>query len=295
MMKSAVYAVEMGEKAEIFSESPTGAFDFEREVEVTETRTFARDALADDYPRTELAYPDDTYGSPLYRLDEEGAKPRVYRWARPEAGPVSAGVAGFFARYPAFAASLRAGDFGAAGRIVERSRKLAPFRSLLRYFAGEKAFFAFALYWLGEFDAEKEAALASLLSGKGPTGSRYGGVFDFAKGSISARSTSDFDEECKEKLRALLVDRKEPLVLPIIGTRFRPCIADLSSCIAAVKEEAFRRAIFEDKPEEETARRIRAYVDGIKVLLAPEPYNPSDPSAVLILLRFPDGSTAHAG
>ncbi len=62
-----------------------------------------------------------------------------------------------------------------------------------------------------------------------------------------------------------------------------------------MKEEAFRRAVFEDKPEEETTRRIHAFIDSISVLLAPAPYNPNDPSAVSILLRFPDGTTAQAG
>ncbi len=136
--KGFVFAVEMSEKAEIFGESTTGAFDLEGNSDIAEVGTFARGVLADDFPRTELAYPDDTYGSPIYRLDEEAAKPRVYRWARPAAGPVSAKVASFLARYPAFAASLR----------------------------------------------------------------------------------------------ALLVDRNESLVLPIIGTQFRPCIAELSSQVS---------------------------------------------------------------
>ncbi len=61
-----------------------------------------------------------------------------------------------------------------------------------------------------------------------------------------------------------------------------------------MKEEAFRRAVFEDKPEEETTRRIHAFIDSISVLLAPEPYNPNDPNAVSIIrllrLKLASGS-----
>lgn len=91
------------------------------------------------------------------------------------------------------------------------------------------------------------------------------------------------------------MDGKEPLVLPIVGAQFRSCIADLSSRVASVQEEAFRRAMLEDKAEEETTRRIRAFIEGISILLAPDPYNPHDPSAVSILMRFPDGTTEQAG
>jgi len=178
---------------------------------------------------------------------------------------------------------------------VEYSKKLLPFRSLLQYIVGKRAFLVFALFWLGELDGGKGPSLVKLLSGNTPVGSSYSVCFDFARGSIASLDIDGFREECRERVRELLIEEKSPLVLKVVGTHYRPCVGELSSCIASAQEEAFRRAVLDGEPEQEARQRIRAYLESIEVLLMPEPYNSYDRNAVGVLLRFPNGRLEQAG
>jgi hypothetical protein len=295
MKTKAVYEVESDGSVQVFCESAAGGLDFEGVPGTSEAEKLAAERLAGGCPRAELIYPNDDFGSPIYRR-AAGRPSRVFRRARPKSEAVSVETAGFLWRLPSFLAYLEAGNYMAAGLLVERSRKVAPYKPLLRYLTGgTRAFLVFALCWLGELDAAKEPALASLLSGSSHSGSCYGACLDFAREYIMARTIGEFEAECRRQILELFLARIELLVLAVAGTRYRSCVADLSYRIVSAREEAFRRAILDGRSEQKAVRRIRAYLESIEALLVPEPYNPCYRNAVCMLMRFPDERIEQAG
>ncbi len=298
MNAKVAYTIEFPEKIELFAESKTGTFDFVEDMDRTQTGTpFPHnriiDLIGEDVPAEELFFPDHGCFKIVYSTRIRQC--RIFRYAPRGCAPLPASIAGFLLRYPAFARALRSGDFVEAGKIVELSRKLKAFRPLLRYIAGERAFFVFALYWLNEFADSKDADLEELLSGKAPPHTRFYEVFDFARPTIRAHSVESFYLELRKKLRELLVDRREPVVLPIVGTRFSPLIGKLSSLLENTEAEGLKRSLVEGLSAESVSARSNAYIENLHIHIIREPYNAYDPNALAVLVGFPDGRINRAG
>lgn len=276
----AVYDVELEGRAEVFAESVTGSLEREGVFSPEEATAWAARTLGADYPRQELDLPVERIE--IFRQGGEDARARVYRIA-PAAGS-SPAVLGFFARYPTLTESLASGDFALAALLIQRSHKLAPFSYLARYAVGDRAALAFALYWLGEFDAGKEAELDRLLSGSLHDDSRYDLAFDMAAPFIRASTAAEYRKEAADTVLATL-ERGQHIVLPVVGTGFHPGADSLGSLITQARDEARVRSILDGRPAQEGSNRLRRFVDDVEVSVRPEPYNRADRNALAVLFR----------
>ena len=304
MRIQAVYEITYPDAVELFSESETGAFDFDSAFDANDGRPAAaervRELLRGERPAEELFYPAESFFRSIYETPElSSVGRRLFRRAVDGAKPLSSAVSGFLLRYPGLRAAFRSGALAEAGRIIDRSRKLSAFAALLRWRFADDAFLAFALYWMNEFDGGKEAALARLLSGaagdrRGPESeSQYDDAFLFAKKSIASTDVPSFKTEAARALRERLIERRTPLILPVVGANFRPTLGELSALIGGAAAEARRRALVEGLSGAEA--RIASYVEGLDVKIVPEPYNAYDPNAIAVLIRSDNGSIERAG
>jgi hypothetical protein len=295
-----VYVVDFPQVSEIFVESASGAFDFDRRYQgpaaASQALQRVRELVAEAPESVELYFSDDRPEAYLY--EQPGlaiAGVRVSRHAAPGAPPPSVDVLAFLKRYPSLALALAQGDYGEAGKALDRSNKLNKYQALVSWLVGKAGFLVFALYWMQEFDSRKEDILEKLLSkGKAPeSGDRYARVFDLLSDRIEADSLRSFRKECASKLRELLVDQHQPLVVSVVGSQFRSTLAELSGYIQEAQEESRRRALVEGLaggPE-----RIKVYLEALPLLVAPEPFNPADRNALAILLRDESGSCKKLG
>jgi hypothetical protein len=299
MRVQAAYEIAYPDGVELFSESETGAFDFDSAFDANDGREAtakrSRELLGGERTAAELFFPDEAFSRPAYEAPalRSGGR-RLFRRAAERAKPISASVSGFLLRYPGLRSAFRAGAYAEAGRIVDRSRKLAAFASLLRWRFSDDAFLAFALYWMNEFDGGKDAALSRLLTGDAPEPPpRYAAAFEFARESIKSRDIPSFKAEVAGALRERILGRRMPIVLPVVGAGFRPTLGKLSALLGDAAAEARRRALVEGLVGAEA--RIAAYAGDLEVKVVPEPYNAYDPNAVAVLIRSDEGPLERAG
>jgi hypothetical protein len=224
-----------------------------------------------------------------------GVLGRVYRYGEKEGLPLHESAFGFLARFPELYASFLNGDYAAAGRILQFSKKLRGFKGLVRHILGKDLFFAFLFYFLNDFSDDKEKILVSLLGGRFEHAANYREVFEYAKPFVEATSAAEFDKEAKEKIERLLFVEKKRLVLPIVGSNYRQIIGEISSTLSAARESGERKSIVEGLSARDIESRIRGYVDDFSVHLTAEPYNPYDANAVAVMVRDWSGHTSHAG
>jgi len=313
-----VYQIDYADSVELFTESESASIDFDSAFAGGTARVEAaarsRELLGTERPAAELFFPDESFSVPVYEAPAlRAALRRVYRRAAEGARPASAAALGFLYRYPRLSAAFRAGALAEAGRAIDRSRKLAPFSPLLRWRFSGDALLAFALYWMNEFDGDKETVLGRLLAGEDPRGyrprdpqyagfpeddrkfetPRYAAAYAFAAASIASSDLPSFRLEAAGALRDRLLVRREPIVLPVVGAGFRPALASLAELLSEAAVQARRRFLTEGLSGAEA--RIDSYVEGLTVLISPEPYNATDPHALAVLLRSGDGRTERAG
>jgi hypothetical protein len=302
MLVEAVYLVELPDsRVDIFTQSHTGSLDFSESFSgagASERARAAASSLAVISGWSELRYRD-SYGSPpLY--EAETFRPRVHRSGG--AGTPTREIAAFFLRYPAWRSACLQGNFIEAGAAVQRSKKLKPFRHILRHLVGSDLFLIFALYWLQEFDARKGFWLAQLLSGSAAaagvenpaTENPYAQLFDFARPGIRSGDVQDFTKELDHALRDHLLRQGRELILPIVGENFSRTIAEIRARASQALDEGRRRALTEGLAG--TEARVRAWLESIEFSIQRESWNRADQNALCILARFPeDGRSAHAG
>lgn len=290
----ALYTIEFPESTLIFTESASGALEYDGAADSKAGRARVRELLGREIEPLELVFPDELR-RPLYHRDE-ASRGRVYRHEKTVGQHHGEeAVFGFLARFPELYALFLSGDYAAAGRILQFSKKLRPFKSLLRHILGSALFHAFLSYYLNDFSDGKDSALAALLGGHADAETNYLTVFEFAEPFIEAGTPEEFGKEAKRKFEHLLFTEKRRIVLPVVGTNFHSTIGEIAGTIASARKAGERQSIVEGIPAKEIDARIRGYVEDFSVHLTPEPYNPADAKAVAVTVRGRSGHTSHAG
>lgn len=214
---------------------------------------------------------------------------RFVRYHAPLGKAPAAECLAFVRRLPVLINAVEQGDLVTAGQVLSRSKKLAQFPGLVKELLGQDAFLVLALYYLNMFDSQKEALLASCFSGdsRGAGDSDYGKLYKLAEKQIESRDLNGFYKECSIKIQNYLVDRRRPLVLPVVGTAFRKTQQNLYYLVEDVKREGQKRRLLEGL--EGWNKRLKNYMEELRVYLSPEPYNPHDPYAIAVLLEDDEG------
>ncbi len=293
METNAIYAIEFPEKTLLFTESVSGILDYESTVQTQESRLKVEELLSCEPESLELVFPDE-WKRPLYQRIEN-LKGRVYRYGKKDGLPLQDSSFGFLARFPELYGLILNGDYVSAGRLLNFSKKLEGFKSLIRHIPGDELFFAFLSYFLNDFAEDKKTTLASLLSGNASPGTAYRKVFDFARPFIEARTLEEFTNEAKRKVEHLLFAEKKHIVLPIVGSNYRYIVGEISQTLISARKSSERKSIVEGLSAKEIESRIRSYVDDFSIYLTPEPYNPHDENAIAVVIRDWKGHTSHAG
>jgi len=296
MSAKAAYLIQFRKDyVELFSESPSGAFDFAELFSGGEAPAKAKAMayeLVGESGEAELNFRNCFGKPPLY--EAELSRPTVRRVGAP--GAPEEEILAFLYRYPAFRQAELRGDFIEAGRAVGRSGKLKRFRPLLRYLAERDLFLIFATYWLCDLDSNKVAILAELFGGRNPdtAGDIWTELYDFARPGIESRDFPAFRAEVRAKLSEYLIGRGGTLVLSLVGEEFGGTAAEMRHRSREALAEGRRRALTEGLSGVED--RVRAWLESIRFTLQPEPWNKADCDAMSVLATFPeDGRTDLAG
>jgi HIRAN domain. len=293
MRAKLAYEVRLADKARIFAETESGALDYEGCFDASLivakiTETLGRDPGPGmgDLVRVR------DYEDNLYLAENERASVSLTTQC-PCCDPVSeAEVQAFFRRLPELEEAMAWGDASLAVLLARRSRKLAPFRSLLRRVYAERWGFAFAAAWLME-GANETSFDALLRCGLGSEKSDP--AFELALPSIHSDCGHDYRNEACETILAEL-DRGGRLVVSIAGAHYRPCLGNLAALIAEAKLKARSDAIITGSDHSASEERIFAYLSSTRVFLLREPCNPADRNAVAVMLHLPDrAELEHAG
>ncbi len=303
----------------LFSESASGSLNLEgravlageaSDVSLQELSAFPhlpvlledlRGLLAPLGPKVDeqpLVFPHEQDAYSIYQYD--GLSDRAYRFVRyhaPLGKAPSAECLAFVRRLPVLINAVEQGDFVTAGRVISRSRKLAQFPGLVKELLGQDAFLVLSLYYLNVCDPQKEALLGACFpsgsqgagnsSGQNAGDSDYSKLYRLAETQIESRDLNGFYKESNIKIQNYLVDRRRPLVLPVVGTAFRKTQQDLYYLVEQVKREGSKRRLLEGL--EGWDGRLKAYMEDLRVYLSPEPYNPHDSYAIAVHLQDDEG------
>lgn len=288
MRAKAIYLIQIQKDyVELFSESAAGVLDFTDSVSgdsaLSKAQAMAHE-LIDQAEEAEIVFRNQFGKPPVYEAVR--THPRLWRlggFGAPETDNLA-----FLYRYPAFRQAQLGGDFIEAGVAVGRSAKLKRLRPLLRHLTGKDLFLVFALYWLWDFDANKEARLAELFGGASleKAGDIWAELYDFAKPAIDSRNLPSFRAEIKAKLSEYLIDRGGLLALPVVGENFGWAVDEMRQRSAAALAEGRQRALIDGLSG--TEDRVRVWLESIRLTLQPEPWNKADPDAMSVFATFPE-------
>jgi hypothetical protein len=287
MHASLVCQVSYSGRVQLFSETDSGALDYEG--------CFGKEE-ADERAGESLGRPVGPFNDELSRrydrdrglflAAKDGAELRLIGQS-PCCGPKQDPAAdAFFIRYPDLVDAMAWGELATAARMIRRSRKLAPFYRLVGHIYGERMALAFALLWLCEGADEKYFDV--LINRDGAYSLPRDPAFELALPFIRSVCGHDYRIEAANLLRSEL-ERGRSIVLPVVGSRHRPCLGELASLAAAARSEAQVRSLVDGTDPAPADERIDRYLESIAVFLEPEPRNPADRNAVAVIMRRPGG------